>query len=151
MIILAGGEFRKGSTLAIKVLGFDDSQLATDAVGPAVHWQSMAVHGTDPANPAGALSFDRGWDGKAGSRSTFQKDKREKQKPQRLDSSRVINFHLPGLVSGSYNRNGSEGRGRVATVPITVPPGAVEQWQVSTPLYMPCDVAGSYVNSNVWY
>jgi hypothetical protein len=34
----------------------------------------------------------------------------------------VINFHLPGLVSGSYNRNGSEGRGRVATVPITAPP-----------------------------
>ena len=34
VIILAGGEFRKGSTLATKVLGFDDSQLATDAAGP---------------------------------------------------------------------------------------------------------------------
>jgi hypothetical protein len=42
----------------------------------------------------------------------------------------VINFHLPGLVKGSYDRNGQKGSGRVATVPITVPPGAVEQWQV---------------------
>jgi hypothetical protein len=32
-----------------------------------------------------------------------------------------------------------------------VPPGAVEQWQVQTPLYMPCDVAGAYINSIVWF
>jgi hypothetical protein len=36
-------------------------------------------------------------------------------------------------------------------VPITVPPGAVEQWQVQTSLYMPCDVAGAYINSIVWF
>ena len=151
VIILAGGEFRKGSTLATKVLGFDDSQLATNAADPAVHWQSMARSTVDPQNPAAVLSFDRGWDGKADSTSIFKQDKREKQKPQRLDSSRVINFHLPGLVKGSYDRNGKKGNGRVATVPITVVPGAVEQWQVQTPLYMPCDVAGAYINSIVWF
>ena len=144
VIILGPGEFRTGSTLATKVLGFDESQLATDTN----HWQTI-LH--SERNIAGALTFDRGWDGKTTSTSTFQQAVRDKQKPQRLDSSRVINFHLPGLVKGSYDRNGNKGNGRVATVPITVPPGAVEQWQVSTPLYMPCDVAGAYINSIVWF
>ena len=150
-VIIAGpGEFRTGSTLATKVLGFDESQLATDTK----HWQSVSANNAEGAVPfieAGALTFDRGWDGKKESTSQFQQDKRDKQKPQRLDSSRVINFHLPGLVKGSYDRNGEKGNGRVATVPITVAPGAVEQWQVSTPLYMPCDVAGAYINSIVWF
>jgi hypothetical protein len=149
VIIVAGGEFRKGSTLATKVLGFDESQLASSTLaGP--HWQPMPASAATPINPAGALSFDRGWDGKT-TTEHFNKTLRDKQKPQRLDSSRVINFHLPGLVKGSYNRNGEKGNGRVATVPITVPPGAVEQWQVQTPLYMPCDIAGAYINSIVWF
>jgi hypothetical protein len=149
VIIVGPAEFRKGSTLATKVLGFDESQLATKD-GP--HWQFLPHPTSDaPSYVAGALTFDRGWDGKKDSTSAFQQDKRDKQKPQRLDSSRVINFHLPGLVKGSYDRNGAKGNGRVATVPITVAPGAVEQWQVQTPLYMPCDVAGAYINSIVWF
>jgi hypothetical protein len=147
VIILGPGEFRTGSTLATKVLGFDESQLATEEK----HWQTILSNDHVATNVAGALTFDRGWDGKADSTSEFKQDKRDKQKPQRLDASRVVNFHLPGLVKGSYDRNGEKGNGRVATVPITVAPGAVEQWQVATPLYMPCDVAGAYINSIVWF
>jgi hypothetical protein len=73
----------------------------------------MAASATDPENPTAALSFDRSWDGKTDSTPKFKKDVRDKQKPQRIDSSRLVNFHLPRLVKGSYNRNGEKGNGRV--------------------------------------
>jgi hypothetical protein len=66
-VIIAGpGEFRQSSadgkhksTLATKVLGFDESQLPTKD-GP--HWQSLPVPGTnEPDNTVGALTFTTNW------------------------------------------------------------------------------------------
>eukprot|EP01049_Picozoa_sp_SAG25_P004279 SAG25_NODE_266_length_10666_cov_14.508943_10_plen_238_part_00 len=67
-------------------------------------------------NLPGALTFDRGCNGQDSSNGGGGADGQGKQNPQRLDNSRVINFHLPGLVKGSYSRNGTDGRGRVAKI-----------------------------------
>jgi hypothetical protein len=53
VIILAGGEFRKGSTLATKVLGFAEEQLASSTLaGP--HWQPLPASKANPIMAASA-------------------------------------------------------------------------------------------------
>lgn len=138
IILLGHSEIRTGSTLLTVTLGYDESQLAT----ATEHWEQIPVDvGVDKSgveNTADIISYSNGNFG-----GTAAKDK---QSAANIDNTRAINFHLPGLVGGSYDTNGALGNGRVATVPITVKPGESETWQVSAPLFMPCDVAGAYIN-----
>jgi hypothetical protein len=68
-----------------------------------------------------------------------------------IDNVRQISVHLPGLAAGSYDRNGELNGAQVASVPIRAAPGDSEAYEVSNPLWMPCTIAGSYVDSIEWY
>jgi hypothetical protein len=141
MILLGYSEIRTGSTLLTATLGFDDEQLAT----PTEHWGQVPAKNVanEVVTPLGGLSFNNGDFGGTAVR--------DKQRAASIDNTRSINVHLPGLVAGSYDTNGALGNGRVATVPITVKPGDSETWQSSAPLFMPCDVAGAYINVVEWF
>lgn len=89
--------------------------------------------------PAQLLTFKRGEDPITGANAAA------------IDNARSLSFHLPGLASGSYDRDGNESGAQVASIPIRAAPGETENWEVSTPLFMPCRVAGSEVTAIQWY
>jgi len=89
--------------------------------------------------PAQLLTFKRGEDAITGENAAA------------IDNARSLSFHLPGLASGSYDRDGNESGAQVASIPIRAAPGSTENWEVSTPLFMPCRVAGSEVAAIQWY
>jgi hypothetical protein len=68
-----------------------------------------------------------------------------------IDNVRQISVHLPGLAAGSYDRDGQLTGAQVASVPIRAAPGDSEAYEVNNPLWMPCTIAGSYVDSIEWY
>ena len=88
---------------------------------------------------AGSLTFQRGQSPITGKNAA------------KIDNTRQIHFHLPGLASGSYDRDGDERGAQVASVPIRAAPGDSESWDVSTPLFMPCLIAGSDLTQISWY
>lgn len=88
---------------------------------------------------AGSLTFKSGEDPITGTNAA------------KIDNTRQVSVHLPGLASGSYDRDGNERGAQVASVPIRAAPGDSESWEVSTPLFMPCRIAGSELTSISWY
>ena len=136
IITLGQSEFCKGSTLLSKTLGYDDSQLPTVATDE--HWTQVSGKATGAVVkiPDGALSLVNGKYGDA-----------TKQRAAEIDNVRSLGFHLPSLVQSSYDRNGEEKGAQVASVPIRALPGNSEAWEVQSPLWMPCPVAGSYIDS----
>jgi hypothetical protein len=61
----------------------------------------------------------------------------------RIDKNRAVVFHCPSLGGGSYSTAGRMGGSALHMVPITVPLGAVQSWEVSVPIKVDCGIAGS--------
>ena len=178
-VICLGSEIRQGSTLFTKTFGFNSTQLASSdtehgdfargnieyfddksliwdpLAGPALPdsthfegaWVTVGQQDHQPAAdrydgimlPAKLLTFKRAEDPITGADAAA------------IDNARSLSFHLPGLASGSYDRDGNESGAQVASIPIRAAPGSTENWEVSTPLFMPCRVAGSEVTAIQWY
>lgn len=151
-ILLGNSSFAKGSTLATEMLGFDEGQLANGAnnrfkqnalVEDSV-WEGTTAPAAKTANyalvPANSLSVPAKPD-------TVPTANRAAL----IDNVRQISVHLPGLAAGSYDRDGQLTGAQVASVPIRAAPGDSEAYEVNNPLWMPCTIAGSYVDSIEWY
>jgi hypothetical protein len=138
LILLGNAEIREGSTLATVTLGLDASQMAS----ATDHWTQVKGKstGTEVKMPDGSLSMVNGAHGDA-----------TKQKAAEIDNVRQLGVHLPSLIASSYDRNGEEKGAQVASVPIRAAPGDSEAWEVSSPLWMPCPVAGSYIENIEWF
>ena len=151
-ILLGNSSFAKGSTVATEMLGFDEDQLANGAnnrfrqnalVEDSV-WEGTTAPAAKTANyalvPANSLSVPAKPD-------TVPTANRAAL----IDNVRQISVHLPGLAAGSYDRDGQMTGAQVASVPIRAAPGDSEAYEVNNPLWMPCTIAGSYVDSIEWY
>ena len=73
------------------------------------------------------------------------------EKAANIDNTRAVTLHLPRLAAGSYDRDGKESGAQVASVPIRAAPGDSESWEVTSPLFMPCRIAGSNLTEIKFY
>ena len=55
-----------------------------------------------------------------------------------IQQVRTLHVNVPGLVEASYDHNGERSAYQLATIPLTVAPGAIEAYQVDAPMFLPC-------------
>jgi hypothetical protein len=128
-------EWLQDSTLPQQLFGFEDSQLGTG--------NSVAVTPTWTFNPG--ISIGTGNNKLLMDANIMSVVQVAKDAPK-LQNVRAVGFHLPSLVSSSYDRNGDEFGAQIANVPLLVPPGAAQSWEANAPLFVPINAAGSVID-----
>ena len=61
--------------------------------------------------------------------------------------TKAIEFHCPTLVNTSYNQDGKQSGGSIASVPITKDRGQVEVWQAGYDNSLPISYHGGAIRS----